>query len=116
MAVAFDVGTTVTRADIPVLCAGLAESLRGRGGGDVVCDVAGIARPDVATIDALARLRMTARRHGRRLVVTGAGPELLLLLRLVGLLDVLAQAGGQPEEREQAGGVEEVVHRGDPPG
>jgi anti-anti-sigma regulatory factor len=116
MAACFAVGPTVTRADIPVLCTGLAELLRGRAGGVVVCDVTGVARPDLVTIDALARLRMTARRHGWELVVSGAAPDLLRLLRLVGLAGVLPQAGGQPEQREQAGGVEEVVDGRDPPG
>ena len=116
MAVCFAVGTTVTRADIPVLCAGLAAFLRGREGGVVVCDVAAVRRPDVVTVDALARLRLTARRHGWSLTVRGVAPDLLRLLHLIGLADVLPQAGRQPEEREQAGGVEEVVDGGDPPG
>jgi ABC-type transporter Mla MlaB component len=121
----------VTRADIPALCAGLAGRLRGRPAGVVVCDVAGVARPDVATVEALARLRLTARRHGWRLVVGGAGPDLLALVALLGLTAALPgepaaapgeepaaalpQPGGQAEEREQPGGVEEVVERGDPP-
>ncbi|WP_433500798.1 STAS domain-containing protein [Sphaerimonospora sp. CA-214678] len=88
-AISFAIGASVTRADIPGLCAGLAELLRGRGGGVVVCDVAGVARPGVATVEALARLRLTARRHGWTLVVTGAGPDLLELVRLLGLTDGL---------------------------
>jgi hypothetical protein len=108
MAAHFSVGMTVTRADVPVLCAGLAELLRGRPGGVVVCDVAAVARADVVTVEALARLRLTARRHGWDLVVGGAGADLLRLLRLVGLTDVLPQVRREPEQREQAGGVEEV--------
>jgi anti-anti-sigma regulatory factor len=116
MAAHFSVGTTVTRADVPVLCAGLADLLRGRTGSVVICDVAGVARPDVVTVDALARLRLTARRHGCELVVGGAGAELSRLLRLVGLTDVLPQVGREAEQREQAGGVEEVGDGRDPPG
>ena len=122
------VGAALTRADIPALCAGLAELLRGRAGDAVICDVSGVTRPDAVTVEALARLRMTARRHGRRMVVAGAHPGLLDLVRLFGLADELALAGGsaadggsaeagrQPEQREQAGGVEEVVDGRDPPG
>jgi hypothetical protein len=112
----FAVGATVTRADIPALCADLAALLGRRGRGVVICDVAGVARPTVVTVEALARLRLVARRHGWRLVVRGAGPDLLQLVALLGLADALPEAGRQPEEREQAGGVEEVVDRGDPPG
>ena len=113
MPVPFAVGAAVARADIPMLCARLADLLRARAG-DVVCDVAGVAEPDAVTVEALVRLRLTARRHGRRLVVRGAPPDLLLLVRLFGLADVLPEAGGQPEQREQPGGVEEVVDRRDP--
>jgi ABC-type transporter Mla MlaB component len=113
----FAIGATVTRADIPVLCADLAELVRGRGrgGGVVVCDVADVAHPDVVTVEALARLRLTARRHGCSLVVTGAGPDLLELVRLLGLTDALPQVGRQSEQREEAGGVEEIVDGGDSP-
>lgn len=115
-AISFPVGPTVTRTDIPVVCADLAERLRGRGPGVVTCDVTGIARPDVVTVEALARLRVTARRHGWRLVVSGAGPGLRQLVALLGLADALPESGRQAEHREQAGGVEEVGDRGDPPG
>jgi ABC-type transporter Mla MlaB component len=114
-AISFAIGATITRADIPVLCADLAELVRGRGGGVVVCDVAGVAHPDVVTVEALARLRLTARRHGWSLVVTGAGPDLLELVRLLGLTDALLQAGRQSEQREEAGGLEEVVDGRDSP-
>jgi hypothetical protein len=112
----FAVGAAVTRADIPGLCAGLASLLRGRGGGVVTCDVTAVARPDLVTVEALARLRLTARRHGWRLVVGGAGPDLLGLVRLLGLADALLEVGRQPEQREQPGGVEEVVDGRDPAG
>jgi len=106
----------IGRTEIPVLCAELAELLRGRGGGVVICDVADVVRPDVVTVEALARLSVTARRHGWRLVVDGASPDLRHLVGLLGLTDALPEAIGQTEQREQPGGVEEGVDPGDPPG
>ncbi|WP_127507505.1 STAS domain-containing protein [Actinoplanes solisilvae] len=126
MTVWLAVGAALTRADIPCLCAGLADQLRARPGpGDVVCD-ASAARPDVVTVEALARLRLTAGRHGRRFIVHDAPPELVSLFGLMGLGGFLAAAeharrsvlrvepGGQAEDREEPLGVEEVVDPGDP--
>ena len=120
MTVLIALGMAVTRADVPALCAGLADQLRGRPGDVVVCDVSEVTRPDVVTVEALARLRLTAERHGRRFTVRGAGPELLTLFRLTGLGAFLAArpastGRGQAEQREQPGGVEEVVDAGDAP-
>jgi hypothetical protein len=131
MTVRFALDAALTRADIPCLCAGLADRLRaGPGPGQVVCDASG-ARPDVVTVEALARLRLTAGRHGWRFSVRGATPELVNLFGLMGLGGFLAaaqqaaangrrsvagtEAVGQAEEREQLLGVEEVVDSGDPP-
>ena|SRR5689334_12833774 len=134
-AIRLAVAPAVTRTDIPDLCAELADRLRGRSGDLVVCDVAGVAQPDVVTVETLARLRLTARRHGARLVVTGAGPHLRDLLRLLGLdgalpeagrepsapaeagrePSALPEAGREPEQREQPGGVEEERLGRDPP-
>jgi len=86
----FPLGAALTRAGIPQLCAELADRLRGgRGPGAVVLDVTAVARPDAVTAEALARLCLTARRHGRAAVLAGAGPELLELLDLLGLADLL---------------------------
>lgn len=49
----------------------------------------GSSRPDLAVIDALARLALTARRLGGAITVRGAGPELLALIDFVGLDDVI---------------------------
>ncbi len=117
MTVLLAVGAKVTRADIPCLCARLADLLRGRAGpGQVVCDVSQ-ARADVVTIEALARLRLTAGRHGWRFSTHGATDDLLVLFSLMGLGGIFfsgRQALRQVEEREQALGVEEVVDAGDP--
>ena len=80
----------------------------------VVCDIGGL-EADIATVNALARLQLTARRLGRRIELRGSTPELAQLLGFVGLADVLGLGGPlrQPEEREQPRRVEERVDRGD---
>ena len=54
----------------------------------VECDVAGLP-PDAATVDALARLQLAARRNGCHLRLRNASAELVALLGLAGLRDVL---------------------------
>ena len=51
--------------------------------------LAGSARPDLDVIDALARLALAARRLGGAIGLRDAGPELLALIRFVGLDDLL---------------------------
>jgi len=58
----------------------------------VICDVRG-AEADVATVDALARLQLKAKRLGCRMWLRNASAELLQLVAFMGLADVL------PEER-----------------
>jgi hypothetical protein len=66
----------------------------------IVCDVGALA-PDVAAVDALARLQLTARRLGYEIRLRDASVDLQDLLDFVGLSDVLrVEAGGQAEERE----------------
>jgi hypothetical protein len=66
-------------------------------------------RPDLAIVDALARLQLGARRRGTRLRLRNVSDELRGLLELVGLADVLAlEPRGQPELGEQLG-VDEVM-------
>lgn len=76
--------------------------------------------PDLALLDALARLQLAARRCGRSIRVRGPCPELCGLLDLVGLTDVIeaapasgVEALGQAEGGEELG-VEEVVQPHDP--
>jgi hypothetical protein len=49
-----------------------------------------VRRPDLALVDALARMQLDARRRGGRLRLRNATDELRGLLELVGLADVLA--------------------------
>ncbi|MDX6677614.1 MAG: hypothetical protein QOE31_1666 [Solirubrobacteraceae bacterium] len=88
----------------------------------IVCDVRALA-PDARSVDVLARLQLTARRLDRRIRLHRASPELDALLSFLGLSDVVGggfarlcgRRLGQPEEREQARGVQERVDRDDAP-
>ncbi|MFD6363227.1 STAS domain-containing protein [Streptomyces roseolus] len=73
-----------TREEVARLCADLAAAPPG----DVRCLVDAEAG-GLGAVDALARLALTARRHGHRLTFDGAGPDLTALLRLTGLDGVL---------------------------
>jgi anti-anti-sigma regulatory factor len=71
---------------------------------------------DIATVDALARLQLTARRLGWRLRLRNVSMELGELIELAGLTGVLGvEPVGQPEEGEVTLDVEERVQRGDLP-
>jgi ABC-type transporter Mla MlaB component len=107
----------VTRDAIPAVCERARRLLEGCDAGPVVCDVGALAEPNAITIDALARLQLTARRLGHRVELRRTCEELEDLLELTGLREVLTGGGavvasaveawGEPELREQALGVEE---------
>jgi hypothetical protein len=80
----------------------------------IVCDVGTLA-PDAVTVDALARLQLSARRLGLELRLSRSSRELQELLAFVGLGDVLGvEPRGQAEEREQRLRVEEERELDDP--
>jgi len=60
----------------------------------VLCDVEGVIEPDLCTVDALARLRLTAQRLGSEFRLDGASAELRELLALTGLRDVISVLDG----------------------
>ena len=97
--------------DTPGLCDRVRDAPIRQVGDPVRCDCGGIADPDVATVDALARMALAARRRGSRLELDGARPDLRELLLLVGLAELAVEVVGEPEEREVALRVEE---EGDP--
>ena len=86
--VAFAVRGPIARADLPGLCERICSLLERSGAGVALCDVAGV-EPDAVTVDALARLQLAARRHGCRVRLRQASPELLGLVAFMGLEDVL---------------------------
>jgi hypothetical protein len=81
----------------------------------VIVECARITKPDMDTIDRLARIELAARRGGRRTLLRNAAAPLVELIRLAGLASVLrVEVKGQPEERKQLCGVEEERDLRDP--
>lgn len=102
------------------LCERVRACLERCAGCDVAVDVGALAGTDAATVDALARLQLTAQRLGRRLHLRHASPELRELVELVGLGEALpcddalrVEPGGEPEEREERLRVQEGVEPDD---
>ncbi len=109
----------IVRADIPGICERARALLLGAD--TLVCDVRDLGTPDDGTIEALARVQLTARRLGRDVRFRGAGAALREALELLGLRDVLdvgpasgVQTRRQAEQREQALGIQEEADPGDP--
>ncbi|MFE9859496.1 STAS domain-containing protein [Streptomyces sp. NPDC005780] len=95
----------VTRAGTPRLCADLEAILATSDAAVVDCDVGGVVEPDLASVEALARLSLVARRAGgRRLRLLHVPPELRSLLDLVGLADVVGLDDGSAVEAGRAPG------------
>jgi hypothetical protein len=100
---------------------GVPLSLRPRSDpSDIDVVVGPFLRPNLAAIDALARLQLAAARRGRRIRLRHASSELRELLAFTGFSDVLPcelelrlEPERQTEEREQALGVEEEGELGD---
>jgi ABC-type transporter Mla MlaB component len=86
--VAFAIGGPLTRADLPALCECVDTLLESSGADVMLCDVAS-ADPDAVTLDALARVRLAARRRGCETRLRGASTELVALLDFAGLRGVL---------------------------
>jgi ABC-type transporter Mla MlaB component len=108
-------------ADVGELCERLRRQVEGSPTDLILCDAGALVDPDLAAIDALARLQLTARRLGCRIRLRGACGELRDLLSLSGLDEVVSvserlrpQPGRQAEEREPSLGVEEEGDPGDP--
>ena len=80
----------IHRAELPGLCARVCRLLDTCAAAtELDCDVAGVPA-DAVTVDALARLQLAARRHGRRITLRRASDELRDLVCLMGLEDILA--------------------------
>lgn len=111
------IGEPLGDAEVAVLCTRLGALLEHSDAEVVVCDLAALAHPDLGTVDALARLQLTARRLGCRVRLRRPSPELRELLALVGLGPAVCpfglEPGGQAEQREPPLRVEEGVEPDD---
>ena len=103
-------------SDVPALCEHLASLLDASRANRVEYDCSGLTSADLCTLEALARLQLTAARHGSDMVLERAPPSLVALVAFAGLARILrlgVEVGRQPEHREEAGGVEEEGDAGD---
>ena len=114
-------GGPVTRGDVPGLCDSVCALLQASDADLILCDVGAVVDPDVAAVEALARLRVATRRLGRRMHVQNASVDFEALLAFMGLGDVLPvrvdlrlEVVRQTEEREERLGVEEERELPDP--
>jgi ABC-type transporter Mla MlaB component len=111
----------IVPADIPVLCERAGALLESGGAERLICDVGAVALPDAVTVDALARLQLTAQRLGRQVGLRNASRELQALLDFMGLGGVVPPSPGsriearrEAEEREEGRRVEEERDPADP--
>jgi len=89
------IGGSIERPDVVPLCVRarpMLVDLAANGAEPVTCDV-GTVRADLAAIDVLAHLALTAHRLGRTVRLRDVPPALRELLVLAGLADVLADPG-----------------------
>lgn len=108
-------------ADVARMCARARAMFLRAAPEPLVCDLGEVADTDAATLDALARLQLVAKRCGRALEVRHAPLELRELVEFVGLgpvircRDVHVESSREPEDGEQARGVQEERDACDPP-
>jgi ABC-type transporter Mla MlaB component len=109
---------SIAHADVAALCERARALLERRRAGLIICDVATVVDPDATTVDALARLQLTALRLGGRIVLRDPCGELQDLISFAGLADVLplvlrVEPIREPEQRKEALGVQEEADPGD---
>jgi hypothetical protein len=107
--------------DIALLCDRARIQLSGGDARILICDVGEAGPPDAVTVEALARLQMTARSLGCHVELRDASGELRELIGLMGLAEVLPcceelplEPRRQAEQREPPCGVEEERDPADP--
>ena len=86
--VVYAIDGPIARTDLPGLCEQVCALLETTRADIALCDVSEI-EPDAVSVDALARLKLAARRRGCQSRLRGASSELLELLAFMGLLEVL---------------------------
>ncbi|MFG2522847.1 STAS domain-containing protein [Streptomyces sp. NPDC048527] len=105
------------RGDVPHLCDQVRTACARAPAREIVCDVAAVTTADLATVDALARMQLAARRAGSGLRLRDPSPALWALLQLVGLPGLgglVVEMERHAEQREIARCVQEAVESGDP--
>jgi ABC-type transporter Mla MlaB component len=84
----FAVRGPISAHDLTGLCDRVCALMTEAGAANAVCDVRGV-EPTAATVDALARLQLAAKRFGCRVRLGGASEDLRDLVAFMGLEDVL---------------------------
>lgn len=92
------IGGPVDPGVLAVLCADVERLLAAGDVQVVVCDVQPYPAADLRLVEALARLALSAKRHGRRVRVRHASWKVRRLLALAGLDDVLPCEGAASVE------------------
>jgi ABC-type transporter Mla MlaB component len=82
----------ITRAAVPWLCDHVRRLLDRSDADLVTCDVGALSDPDPTSVDALARLQLTARRMGGSIRLRHVQTKLADLLELTGLCEELPTA------------------------
>jgi len=84
----FAVWGPIQRSDLPGLCDRVCALFARSRAAVALCDVSGVPA-DAVTVDALARLQLGARRAGCTVRLRNASPQLLELVKFMGLENVL---------------------------
>jgi ABC-type transporter Mla MlaB component len=92
------ISAPLCREDVPGLCRQVMRLLSTTKARTICCEV-GNLRADVVTLDALARMKLAAGRHGAALELVGASAELLELLAFTGLDRVLLPQPASIDQR-----------------
>ena len=104
----------MTRSDVPAICERVRILLERPNVTAIVCNLGPGLDVDIDVIEALARIRLTARRLGCRVQLEGVSSELHELVAFTGLTEALGlEPCGQTEEREERLGFEEESELGD---
>jgi ABC-type transporter Mla MlaB component len=88
--VTFAIQGPLERTDLPALCDRICALLTESGIDIALCDVCKV-ECNAVTVDALARLRLAARRHGCQVRLLNASDELRALVGFMGLANVLPE-------------------------
>jgi ABC-type transporter Mla MlaB component len=86
--VRFVVRGPIALPDLPGLCDRVCALIAAGNATSAWCDVSGLD-PDAVAVDALARLRLAARRFGCAVRVQGCSEELQDLVQFMGLQEIL---------------------------